>query len=387
MRDRSQSNRLTIFDTMTTVETRVVDNVPSHSSVNAGDASETEMVDTALKQEEYEKTLEDEEIDSCEGVDLEEEMINVAIANSVVDAGSQPATGNGSQQSARYGLRKRQRPGDVHQGAGSSVEAESKPPDNICSSAAPKAVIANGRLNLVSSETGNVDTRNEQSEEAVPQVNIESSQGGTRRIPSRSEAPLGEDDGRGRRRPVQQLIAPHFPREPELPMQSLAHPAAAQRAQSKPAATRTRKTSPTRKARRQSSNAKTSKSFAPAPQPAPAGAQANTSNAVPNPLSQSTPPHSSRPIGSSMKSDPIVPDAASASSVPCPLAQPTVPCPLPSQSTPGVQQDKRVTIAEPPVPRTRNRVFSVDLDRKFFGWGHPQGEFNAVLISYALIVR
>jgi hypothetical protein len=59
-----------------------------------------------------------------------------------------------------------------------------------------------------------------------------------------------------------------------------------------------------------------------------------------------------------------LPASAPEISVPCPLPA-SVPCPL-QLEPPDVAADKRVTINEPPVPTTRGRIFSVDLDREYY---------------------
>ena len=87
---------------MTTVETRVVN--PVSRGVDNVPPTEAEL--DAVMEHEEETILVDEEISSSEGTDLENHMLTVALVNSVVDAGP-------SDSSARYGLRKRRRPGDV----------------------------------------------------------------------------------------------------------------------------------------------------------------------------------------------------------------------------------------------------------------------------------
>ena len=94
---------------MTTVESRVLNPVTNRAtSIETVNVTDNEIVDTALKEAEESKILEDEEIDSCEGDDLEEQMLNVALVKSVVDSGSQKKP----PSPTRYGLRKRRRPGD-----------------------------------------------------------------------------------------------------------------------------------------------------------------------------------------------------------------------------------------------------------------------------------
>jgi len=363
---------------MTTVEARVVDAVPNNGSVDTVDVSDVEMVEAAFKHQGNEKILEDEEIDSCEGVDLEEQMMNQAIANSVVDSGAQVTKVEETQQSARYGLRKRPRPGDISEEANGG-EVDSKAPATLAAAGAPRATITNGRLSLVaatpaaSSDTGGKHSVPPGSEAPVPQLKLEPAQ---RSTPATSPLPLapsgGTTKGKSRQRPAEQPIAPNIPLHSSPPLRPLVHPEASQptaapnvnaapRMQSKPGTSvRVKKPSPAKRTVKQTSKTKGAKANASALRAAPMSALAPTSGAVPNPLSQSTPPHSSRAISSAMRSAPKV---STTSSVPCPLP-PAVPCPLPSQPAAEVQQDKRVTIADPPVPTTRNRVFSVDLDRK-----------------------
>eukprot|EP00934_Nitzschia_sp_Nitz4_P004918 Nitzschia sp. Nitz4//scaffold191_size41780//27197//29007//NITZ4_007472-RA/size41780-processed-gene-0.72-mRNA-1//1//CDS//3329540196//4908//frame0 len=130
---------------MTTVESRVVDPVTRRSSVNPVEVSETQMVEDALQHEEEEKMLEDEEIDSCEGEDLDEHILNAALVKSVVDSGVQSSQ---SQSSARYGLRRRRRPGDAVGDVETSPTLKPQVPAEA-SSSGRTATITNGRLSLV----------------------------------------------------------------------------------------------------------------------------------------------------------------------------------------------------------------------------------------------
>lgn len=365
---------------MTTVETRVVEPVPSHASVNAVDVSETEIVDAALKHEEN-KMLEDEEIDSCEGEDLEEQMINVALMNSVVDSVGQPVPSGGTQQSpTRYGLRKRQRPGNSSDGENNG-ETDMAPPPSEVSSVVPKATITNGRLSFVAPTASAVgDTGGQHSihpgEATVPHLKLEPLPVG---VPAVSQpisllSSAGTTIGKSRQRPVQP-IAPNIPIKAE-PAQVLPKPAAPplmhpgaprptapspSKARSKPIATKAKKPSSMRQkgGRQVVSKAKVAAS------PLRSAPLVPTSGAVPNPLlqSQSTPPPPARSMKTAMKSAPKVPNHRGAPSVPCPLPT-AVPCPLQPQQL-EAPADRRVTIADPPVLTTRNRIFSVDLDRKF----------------------
>jgi hypothetical protein len=89
-----------------------------------------------------------------------------------------------------------------------------------------------------------------------------------------------------------------------------------------------------------------------------------TSGAVPNPLSQSTPQPSTVLPRRYVTTESALPANAPEQSVPCPLLA-SVPCPL-QMETPDVATERRVTISEPPVPTTRGRIFSVDLDREYY---------------------
>jgi hypothetical protein len=360
---------------MTTVETRVVDPVPSHTSVNTNtvDVSETEIVDAALKQEEN-KMIEDEEIDSYEGEDLEEQMINVALMNSVVDSVTQPAQSEDAPQSpTRYGLRKRSRPGNPSPDGESTSEIVTKPPPSSVSAPVPRATITNGRLSFVlptGSEVPVGDTGGQHSkppgEAAVPQLKREPLSLGV--PPSQSitsSSATGTAVVNSRQRPVQQPIAPNIPIKTK-PAQVLPKPTSPPPlhpvARSKPIKAK-KPSSVKQQVGRKVSKAKGSNAAAPSPLVAPL---IPTSGAVPNPLLYSTPTPPVRSVKTAMKSAPKVLNhpGAPASSVPCPLPAAEVPCPLQPQPV-EVHVDKRVTIADPPVLLTRNRIFSVDLDRKF----------------------
>ena len=94
---------------MTTVDNHHI--VNSHSSVSAINGGSIKTNDG--------KVVVDEEIDSCEGEDYDEKMLQVALVNSVMDTGGiggaalEPAPGEMSPRSKeKYALRKRRRPGD-----------------------------------------------------------------------------------------------------------------------------------------------------------------------------------------------------------------------------------------------------------------------------------
>mmetsp|Transcript_116289 Transcript_116289/g.335907 ORF Transcript_116289/g.335907 Transcript_116289/m.335907 type:complete len:316 (-) Transcript_116289:84-1031(-) len=313
---------------MTTVETRVVDPVPKHSSV---DVAQAEM-DNAIESAE-DKMMTDEEIDSCEGEDLEEHMINVAIMKSVVDSNA-----SGGQDSPRYGLRKRPRPGDSAEG-----EVSEKAPKP-----GPTAFIKDGRLSLVPQGGGQV--QQPAGGGAVKQQSIGEGSSGSKSIPaSRQRAPQASH-------PPSISIKTESAAVPSV--SSGAPPPNIRTTKTKPAASRVKKvSSPRQKGGRQvSSKAKSSKGNAsargaPAIVPSP--------RAVPNPLSLSTPPPGPCLTSNRAKSSTKQPSGA----VPCPLPA-AVPCPLPQESTETVS-DSKVTFAELPAPTSRSRVFSVDLDRKY----------------------
>lgn len=346
---RSRFKTLHLNSTMTTVESRVVDPVPSHTSV---DVSQSDMVDEALTHDEEEKMMEDEEIESCEE-DVEEQMISVAIMNSVVESTVQPVKSEMSPHSARYGLRKRPRPSDSPE-TGNHDAILLKPAGSVL----PRATIKNGRLSLVApNDMGELHTQPPGTEVEMPKLKQEPLSGGMPSILSIVTPSTGEDTIIDEvPRPTQQLIAPNIPiktePEPLIPlMQHEAPPSSAavlSRVQNKVKKTPSPKQENARQAPRPNSP---TTSF----QSVPMNSLLHSSRAVPNPLSQSTPPHTSHPVKTKVKEDP--------NAVPCPLP-PSVPCPL---ETPAPEEhlEKRVTIVEPPVPLTRSRIFSVDLDRKY----------------------
>jgi len=322
---------------MTTVETRVVDPVHQHSSVNVTPAE----VDAALSHEEEkmldddelsveDKLLDDEEINSCEVEDVEEHMLNVAIMNSVVETVTAPAAiSDSGPESPRYGLRKRQRPGDS---VDSLVETPGHTPP-----VSTTAVIVNGRLSLIPANSGSLGDVGGLTPKEEPLI-----QG----------AKAGSRINSGRPRAVQP-IAPNIPVEITSSDAGIhQHPGA-----EPPTLSVTPKRRPP--PNRQNTKPKGSMSSDSALQATPV--LVPTSGAVPNPLSRSTPPPSSLHLTSE---PPMRTVDHGAPLVPCPLSE-AVPCPLPEQTaSEPAHSDKRVTIVEPPVLMTRNRIFSVDLDRK-----------------------
>ena len=363
---------------MTTVEARVVDPVQSHASVNAVNVSETQLVDAALKHEQK-KMLEDEEIDSCEGEDLEEQMINVALMNSVAESVStQPPP---LEIVTRYGLRKRPRPGNPCDGE-NTIEIDMKNPPSIVTSGIPRATITNGRLSFVTplgDAVGDSGGRHSipRGDAAVPRLKREPLPVVVPSLQTISSTPTAGVPTQGRQRSVQQPIAPNVkveddhgeglptPQVPPLlnsvsPQKKAPSPS---KTRSKPIGSKAKKASLIKaKVGRQVSKTKCSQIAVSELRTAPLEL---TSGAVPNPLSQSTPPAPARSVKTAMKSAPKVLNQpfGQASGVPCPLPD-SVPCPLQSQPSES-QVEKRVTIADPPVPITRGRIFSVDLDRKF----------------------
>ncbi len=343
---------------MTTVETRVVDPVPSHSSV---DVSQPDLVNVALTQDEEEKILEDEDIESCEGEDLEEQMLNVALMNSVVESGGQPVKAEENSPGARYGLRKRPRPSESLE-SGSADAIDPKP----VAVAMPRATIRNGRLSLVlPNSMGEVHTLTRGSEMEMPKLKQESS----------GEILTGETRiDEGTRSRIQQSIAPkiQIKTEPQSP-RSLMQAVEPQGSFSAPKI-------PNKVKKVVSPRQSVVRHTAAIPfQGASMNSVMNTSGAVPNPLSQSTPPTTVRPVKAKIK----VESSSTHPSVPCPLPS-SVPCPLQPQP-PEEQVERRVTIVEPPVPITRNRIFSVDLDRKYLKNVWPLSDLTICFPDFPLL--
>jgi hypothetical protein len=112
----------TDIEIMTTVDNaHLVNHVAlrtTRSSVKAAEAVvHDEMVEVVLKREEEEHILQDEEIDSCEASgadDIDDEMLTVALANSVVDTSSQKLKSPmDSPPRASSPTRKRRRPSET----------------------------------------------------------------------------------------------------------------------------------------------------------------------------------------------------------------------------------------------------------------------------------
>jgi hypothetical protein len=283
--------------------------------------------------------LDDEEINSCEGEDVEDHLLNVAIMKSVVETVvPQAANSDCGPDSPRYGLRKRQRPGD-------SLDAVKETPKQA-SQSLTTATILNGRLSLV----------------RAPGPPAASGSGGGTAVPTLKQEPtikgvkVGNRISATRQRSVQ-LIAPNISVK-ATPSGELLHPGALSPTRSIAAKKRPQVT-------RQTSKVKGPKGSGAALPTTPNVFP--SSGAVPNPLSRSTPPPSTaRSMNAEVKSSGGTLQHG-AQLVPCPLPA-AVPCPLPEEAAPEpAYSEKRVTIADPPVPITRSRIFSVDLDRKSEG--------------------
>lgn len=271
--------------------------------------------------------LDDEEINSCEGEDVDDHMLNVAIMKSVVEnVAPQLANTECGAESPRYGLRKRQRPGD-------SMDALEAPPVT--------ATIMNGRLSLVRAprpaglgSMGGAAVPNLQQEPA-----IQGAQTGDRITTTRSVQPIAPN-----------IAVNAAPTDHTLSL----HPAAQPSIRPITAKKRKPPSRPTSKPKGSGTVLRSPPALVP------------SSGPVPNPLSRSTPPPSTaRPASAEVKTGARTVQHGS-SSVPCPLPE-AVPCPLPEHVAPEpAHSERRVTIADPPV-LTRSRIFSVDLDRKSRG--------------------
>ena len=351
---------------MTTLETRVVNPVATATTVKSVDVSSSEMVDAALAREEEE--IVDEEIPSDEEEEeLEQAMVQAALAKSVEEAVGSPGS--------RYGLRKRRRPGDLPatnlmdqgpagaKGATKSVAA----PTGILKKPRIEGAGPSSNLRSPRSPRGKVTTKVElpppgratgsRRHAAVPTPiapNVRSSAlatGVIKKAGGRSvsiKLPLIPAKSSGHR-PVANPILPVS--TPSTTLLKSAKPPAQQK-KAIPA-TKTKLNTPTRKK----------------PQtPIVKEELVPTSGAVPNPLQLATStivrPAPPAPPTSKL----VVPDAPKsiASSVPAP-----VPCPLhlsSSQKAPA----PATTAAAPTAPENdveptgRSRVFSVDLDPSTF---------------------
>jgi hypothetical protein len=384
-----------IKSSMTTVETRVANPLPNRTSVNTVDVVETEMVDSDMKhseEEREEKIMVDEEIDSssCDGNDLEEQMLTVALVKSVVETGNQNLPNNDNQH-ARYGLRKRRRPGD----SPSSEPTQESDPKRASTGSPVKADPDLTAVNVEAST--NVVDANVKTEEKPAQLReppdiktvptavvkheqipgpatvtslqssiIDHSKGTAKPLspatPAQGVVPVPAATG-----PTTQHVQPARPPAVVNPVSARPQPLVPVKIESKPAiatrpaaaATQPKKPSPQKHSM-----------AAPHPvNPAPATSRSLSaaaalvpiSGAVPNPLSQSTPPALRHPYQAAKGA---ARGKQTASSVPCPLPPASVPCPLQPEMAAEAPVEKKVTISEPPVPTSRGRIFSVDLDRK-----------------------
>lgn len=328
---------------MTTVESRVLNPVTNRAtSIETVNVTDNEIVDTALKEAEESKILEDEEIDSCEGDDLEEQMLNVALVKSVVDSGSQKKP----PSPTRYGLRKRRRPGD----SARAEPGESDPNTTIKGGREAQRLAAGGikGLNQVGS------TAYAMKEKATSIVKQEAA--------SRIGKHAGIQHVRGVPNGVQPPPMQGMSAAPQLATSiSRGHRPVAIQSKSFVA---TKPTVPLQTNRRQTASVPTPLNAAPSPiEPSLKEEElVPTSGAVPNPLLQTTPQPGLPP------SNPFIVSRTAGSnpqsSVPCPLPAP-VPCPLQAEN-PDFVADKRVTINEPAASVTRSRLFSVDLDPSTF---------------------
>lgn len=372
---------------MTTVETRVVNPV-SRGGVDNVSPTEAEL-DAAIHHHEEQTILVDEEISSSDGTDnLENHMLTVALVNSVVDAA--PA-----DQSARYGLRKRRRPGDV--ASGEKVNDPTTPPYDVSSGGVGRAartvtnnkdgttqhVNKSQRTMPVKQEvrTGppsykpTSGTKAKQRQEPPLIIKQSNPKGGTQikdhpilgKLTSNFThlAPPGKSQGA--------LLPPVKPVKSQGALLPPVKPVSS--SMQKPAAPRSKGKHPGQALPRQNV----------------------IPTAVPNPLSH-TPTTTAVPAPRSYSPKTSNPPVVKSKAVPCPLPQPVpcpVPCPLPAASplpvasvapTPVVptpvlsaappSEKKRVTICEPTVPPARARIFSVDLDPSTFDFSDMAGDHN-----------
>lgn len=347
---------------MTTVESRVVNPV-SRGGVDNVSPTEAEL-EAAMEHEE-ETILVDEEISSSEGADLENHMLTVALVNSVVDAA--PA-----DPSARYGLRKRRRPGDVT--SGERVEKPTPPYDASSDGGghAPRTgTVTNNKVGVAQHMNKSQRTMPATQEARLGPPNYKQTSG-TKAKQRQEPLIIKQANPKGGRQikdhPILGKLTSNFTH--------LAGPTKSQGAllpqmksvgagKPKPSATRAKIKHPGQSFVRQN--------------------LVPTSGAVPNPLLRASPTTVSAPRYTPKASTtPVV----KSKSVPCPLP-PAVPCPLqppsvtpasveptPVVSTAPPVEKKRVTIAEPTVPLTRSRIFSVDLDPSTFDFSDMAGDHN-----------
>lgn len=333
---------------MTTVETRVVNPV-NRASVDSVPVTDSELVDAAMNHEEDQMSV-DEEISSSEGLDLESQMLTVALVKSVVDA---TPTGDKDSPSSRYGLRKRRRPGDVASGeqvADTPQPAQrpgEHPGDNNTVPASAVPVEAKMKLEQVQQQTPKLQllaippTRKPAAKSAgIPRnqpLTIKEEPGASKGIKIKDHPILGRLQANVAPTPGTMARPLIPPTTKPVPTAMTKNPAAPQRKVNRPV------------------NAEG---------PALKQELVPTSGAVPNPLSQANVTPSTIPSPYAPRQTGAPRARPGATSVPCPLP-PSVPCPLQPDSTVAPVEKKKVTISEPPAPPSRTRIFSVDLDREY----------------------
>jgi hypothetical protein len=350
---------------MTTVETRVVNPVKSVPG------TESDLVGVSMKEEE-EEMLVDEEISSSEGLELENQMLTVALVKSVVDA--TPCSDKKESPSSRYGLRKRRRPGD-------SSAAEASPShvpgqvavDRLQTPHVPPLLNPepSNTMPAPSSVATTVKAKQEQIKLLPPPLQPQGipipstytmHKSSVPKEPISLNQPLTIKEGvlhgsRGTKIKDHPILG-KLQGNVALTPGNMARPTLTNQVKPIPPVATKKPAAPRRKLKRPPKT----KGASPKHELVP------TSGAVPNPLSQATPspagiprPYVPRHPGSRA---PLARPPATA--VPCPLPT-SVPCPLQpdSMGPPLVEKKKHVTISEPPV-QSRPRVFSVDLDGKFF---------------------
>jgi hypothetical protein len=401
---------------MTTVEARVENPLANHAAAVDG-VTDTDMVDAALKHEE-DTMLRDEEIDSCEGEDLDDQMLTVALVKSVVD---------GTNQQPRYGLRKRRRPGDnsstssPESNSGKDVVKKIKPEDDVPAISQDETSRGDSAVGGKAEVQAKLDTRQPiptppitkaspdkpAEQQDIPGTQVVKGEAAPPPLikqevpPDIQQASAGGDTIAGTVTPKAEILlgqgssvvsgqiattivkseviaalspkapvvaAPVAPsaliRKPPLaPVKIESKPVVAARPKKAPAA----QTSTPRRAYASSVPTPLNPSVvtpklktapSPAVEPTLKEELVPTSGAVPNPLSMGTPdPPSAVPSAYAITT------VTNKTSVPYPLPS-SVPCPL-QPDAPDTPTEKKVTIAEPAVFQTRSRIFSVDLDRKY----------------------
>lgn len=408
---------------MTTVENaRVVSHLrTTRASVKAAEAAnaivDSESVEATLEHEE-ERIMEDEDIESCEAEgddDLENQLITVAIVNSVVDATKQNA--EIASPEPRYGLRKRRRSsgtssepstesvtkngeketskgaklhhrGGRHDCNQGKVKSE---PNRLCTETAevpfernhlepgtskdttePRAKIkleeaseANGEVGIIPGPLGDVvsgiesTVKVEQEKAKVLEQNAQAKSDGIVKaqpetVPSNKMIlPLQAK----KLKPATVLNKPPLP--PLLPAKPKTESSSRHRVkQAKEPKILSSVPTPLGNSSKNSHRLRVAEVKEEVLLP--------TSGAVPNPLSvpiKSSSISTKKNGGSSANA--LSSNLPLETSVPCPLSNP-VPCPLPPPSIDDKDEvvEKKVDFIDPPVTTTRGRIFSVDLDRE-----------------------